>query len=159
MAELRARGLKIGSSTGYTRQLMEVVSAAATSQGYTPDCVLCAEDAPRGRPAPFLLYEAAVRLDIYPMTSIVKVDDTPVGIEAGRNAGCWTVGITRTGNCVGLSQDQFETLPEQERMEKCEVAASTLTAAGAHEVIESVADLPAVVNRFEQKLADGKRPD
>ncbi|MAI35779.1 MAG: phosphonoacetaldehyde hydrolase [Planctomycetaceae bacterium TMED240] len=157
--ELRSRGLKIGSSTGYTRQLMEVVSAAATPQGYTPDCVLCAEDAPRGRPAPFLLYEAAMRLDIYPMTSIVKVDDTAVGIQAGRNAGCWTVGITRTGNCVGLSRDEWKTLSEQERKEKCEAAATTLTAAGAHEVIESVADLPAVVNRFEQKLCNGQRPD
>ncbi len=159
VAELRSRGLKIGSSTGYTRQLMEVVSAAATPQGYTPDCVLCAEDAPRGRPAPFLIYEAARRLDIFPLTSIVKVDDTAVGIQAGRNAGCWTVGISRTGNCVGLSCEEFESLSPQERKEKVDAAAATLTHAGAHEVIESVADLPDVIARFEQKLSQGQRPD
>lgn len=159
VAELRARGLKIGSSTGYTRRLMEVVSAAATPQGYTPDCVLCAEDAPRGRPAPFLIYEAAMRLDVYPLTGIVKVDDTAVGIQAGRNAGCWTVGISRTGNCVGLSPEELESLAPHERKERVEAASLTLTEAGAHEVIESVADLPAVVNRFEQKLCQGERPD
>ena len=63
----REMGLKIGSSTGYTRELMEVVTAAARAQGYEPDCVLCAEDAVQGRPAPYLLYEAALRLAVYPM--------------------------------------------------------------------------------------------
>ena len=156
---LRARGLKIGSSTGYTRELMEVVTAAAAPQGYAPDCVLCAEDAPRGRPAPFLLFEAAMRLDIYPMTTIVKVDDTTVGIQAGRNAGCWTVGVTLTGNCVGLSLEEVEALSQQERVTMCEAAGEKLRDAGAHEVIESVADLPAVVDLFEEKLARGQRPD
>ena len=51
-----------------------------------------------------------MRLDVFPMTSMVKVDDTPVGIEAGRNAGCWTVGVTRTGNCVGLSVEEIDQL-------------------------------------------------
>ena len=157
--QLRGRGLKIGSSTGYTRQLMEVVTAAATPQGYTADCVLCAEDAPRGRPAPFLLFEAAKRLDIYPMSSIVKVDDTAVGIQAGRNAGTWTVGVTRTGNCVGLSREEIESLSEDECRAKCATAEAKLREAGAHEVIESVADLPAVVDLLEEKLAQGQRPD
>ena len=112
-----------------------------------------------GRPAPFLIYEAARRLDIFPLTSIVKVDDTAVGIQAGRNAGCWTVGISRTGNCVGLSCEEFESLSPQERKEKVDAAAATLTHAGAHEVIESVADLPDVIARFEQKLSQGQRPD
>ena len=79
---LRSLGLKIGSSTGYTQELMQIVSPAAAQQGYTPDFVLCAEDAPRGRPAPYLLFLAAMKMDIYPMSQIVKVDDTVVGIEA-----------------------------------------------------------------------------
>ena len=157
--ELRSRGIKIGSSTGYTRQLMEVVTAAAAPQGYEPDCVLCAEDTPRGRPAPFLLYEAAMRLDVFPMTSMVKVDDTPVGIEAGRNAGCWTVGVTRTGNCVGLSVEEIDQLAPDERTVIIEAAGEKLRAAGAHEVIQSVAELPAVMDRFEQQLENGQRPD
>ena len=83
--ECRKLGLKIGSSTGYTRELMETVQVEADRQGYSPDCVLCAEDAPKGRPAPFLLFEAAKRLDVYPTWRMIKVDDTAVGIEAGRS--------------------------------------------------------------------------
>src|SRR5262245_35258291 len=37
---LRARGLKIGSTTGYTRSIMERVMPLAAAQGYEPECVI-----------------------------------------------------------------------------------------------------------------------
>jgi phosphonoacetaldehyde hydrolase len=154
----RRMGLKIGSTTGYTRALMEIVSAAAKQQGYEPECVLCAEDAPRGRPAPYLLYEAAMRLDAYPLWTMVAVDDTPVGIEAGRNAGCWTVGITRAGNCVGLSREEIDALPPDEARRMCAQAARRLKSAGAHYTIDSAADIVQVVLDIERRLEAGESP-
>jgi len=154
----RQRGLKIGSSTGYTPELMQTVLSVARVQGYEPDCVLCAGDAPRGRPAPFMLYQAAIQLDVWPMWSVVKVDDTPVGIEAGRNAGCWTVGVTRTGNCVGLSAEEIARHDPEEVRVLCESAAERLRAAGAHAVLESVADLPGLLLQLEQRAAQGEKP-
>ncbi len=158
VATCRQRGLKIGSSTGYTRELMEIVTRSAREQGYQPDCVLCAEDAPRGRPAPYLLYEAAMRLDVYPPWSMINVDDTPVGIQAGRNAGCWCVGITRTGNGVGLSVEEAAKLSKPELQRLCDTAAAQLKAAGAHFVLESVADIPGILDEIEQRTARGERP-
>lgn len=158
IAECRRMGLKIGSSTGYTRELMEVVTAAAASQGYQPDCVLCAEDAPRGRPAPYLLFEAAKQLDVYPMWSMVKVDDTAVGIQAGRNAGCWTIGVTQTGNCVGLSQAEVDALPASELQQLCDAAAHQLTTAGAHFTVNSVAEIPDLLGTLEDRAAAGQLP-
>jgi phosphonoacetaldehyde hydrolase len=151
-------GLKIGSSTGYTRELMDVVTHSASQQGYTPDCVLCAEDAPRGRPAPYLLFEAAMRLDVYPMWTIVKVDDTLVGIEAGRNAGCWTVGVTQTGNGVGLSREEIAATSADVVSRLCQNAADRLATAGAHFIIESVADLPNLIRDIDGKMAKGVLP-
>ena len=52
VAALRARGLKIGSTTGYPRPVMEVVLAAAARQGYVPDACVCAGETPSGRPGP-----------------------------------------------------------------------------------------------------------
>jgi phosphonoacetaldehyde hydrolase len=158
VAACRRMGLKIGSTTGYTRALMEIVSAAAKQQGYEPDCVLCAEDAPRGRPAPYLLYESAMRLDAYPLWTMVAVDDTPVGIEAGRNAGCWTVGITRAGNCVGLSREEIDALPPDEARRMCAQAARRLKSAGAHYTIDSAADIVKVVLDIERRLEAGELP-
>lgn len=154
----RHRGLRIGSSTGYTHELMEVVTAAAADQGYIPDCVLCAEDAPVGRPAPFLLFECAKRMNVFPMWHIVKVDDTPVGIEAGRNAGCWTVGITRTGNGVGLSAAEVDALSSDELKARCEAAAGKLRAAGAHFILESVADIAPLLEQIDARLQNGELP-
>ncbi|MEM8677901.1 MAG: phosphonoacetaldehyde hydrolase [Planctomycetota bacterium] len=155
---LRAEGLKIGSSTGYTRELMEVVRPVAAQQGYQPDCTLCVEDATEGRPAPYLIFEAAMRMGVYPLWHMVKVDDTPVGIEAGRNAGCWTIGITRTGNGVGLSQREYETLPPAEQATRVAAAAAKLNAAGAHATAESIAELKPLFFEFDQRLGRGERP-
>lgn len=155
--ELRRLGLKIGSTTGYTRELMEIVSAAARVQGYDPECVLCAEDAVRGRPAPYLLYEAARRLDVFPLWEVAIVDDTPVGIAAGRNAGCWTIGVTRTGNCLGLSLDEVTCLPDVERQRLCHAAAEQLKAAGAHCIIETVADIVPAIHDLDRRAANGEK--
>ena len=156
---LKENGIKIGSSTGYTRELMDdVVVPAAAKQGYQPDCVLGAEDAHRGRPAPFLLHEAARRLDVFPMWRIVKVDDTPVGIEAGRNAGCYTIGISQTGNCVGLSEDEFTALSDEEKSTAIQKAETILEDAGAHTVATSVAEIEPILADFDARLLAGERP-
>lgn len=159
VAHCRERGIRIGSTTGYTRELMQVVSAAAREQGYEPDSVLCAEDAPQGRPAPYLLYQSAVQLGVYPLWSIIKVDDTTVGIEAGRNAGCWTVGITLAGNLTGLSESEVMALSSADRRNFIAQAEQKMTAAGAHYTIESVADFPGVLAEISRRAAAGERPD
>jgi phosphonoacetaldehyde hydrolase len=158
VAECRAMGLKIGSSTGYTRALMAVVSAAAREQGYEPDCVICAEDAHRGRPAPYLLFEAAQRMDVYPMWTFVIVDDTPVGIEAGRMAGCWTIGVTRTGNCVGRTEQELAALTNAEVQSLCDVAEKKLSAAGAHYIVQSVIEIPKLLQHIDELAGAGKLP-
>jgi phosphonoacetaldehyde hydrolase len=151
--ECRRMGLKIGSTTGYTRTLMEVVSQVARQQNYAPDCIVCADDVAHGRPAPDLLMEAARRLGVSRLEEVVNVDDTPVGVEAGRNAGCWTVGVTRTGNGVGLSQAELEALQPEELQRRCGQAAARLRAAGAHYTIESVVEIPQVLRDIDQRAA------
>lgn len=158
VAACRERGMKIGSSTGYTRELMEVVIPIAAAGGYEPDAVMCADDASVGRPAPWLIYRNAEQLGVYPMKTIIKVDDTPIGILAGRNAGTWTVGITRTGNALGLSQEEAAALPSQELKDRLATAVESFRSAGAHYVIESVAELPSLLSQIEQQLARGITP-
>ncbi len=158
IAWCRSQGLKIGSTTGYTRELLDIVARSAAEQGYEPDCALGAEDAPYGRPAPFLIYECARRMSVFPLWAMVKVDDTPVGIEAGRNAGCWTIGVTRTGNCVGLSVAEWQSLSKADQAQRLAAAEKTLRSAGAHAIVESVTDIRPALEHFSRELADGKFP-
>lgn len=148
IAELREMGLKIGSSTGYTRALMDVVAPRAALGGYAPDVILTADDVPAGRPAPWMNFLACQQLDVYPPASVVVVDDTLVGIAAGLNAGMITVGIAQTGNSLGLSEEEITQIPAAELQQRLDRIVAEFRHAGAHHVLRSVAELPALIRRW-----------
>jgi phosphonoacetaldehyde hydrolase len=156
--ELRARGLKIGSTTGYTREIMERLLPVAAGQGYTPDNLVCAGDLVDGRPSPLMMYRCFLDLNVWPAAAVVKVDDTAPGIAEGLAAECWTVAVAMTGNAVGLKPDALAALPVEERASRRDRAVRELTRTGAHYVIDSVADLLPVIDAIEGRLARGERP-
>ncbi len=154
VAELRARGIRIGSTTGYTRDIMERLLPAAAVQGFTPDNLVCAGDLAEGRPSPLMMYRCFADLGVHPPSRVVKVDDTEPGIGEGIAAGCWTVGVTLSGNLCGLSRVELAALAPARREALRAAAEQRLRAAGAHEVIDSVADLlPALGRLAARRLA------
>jgi phosphonoacetaldehyde hydrolase len=155
---LRARGIRIGSTTGYTRPIMEKLLPVAAAAGYAPEIVVCAGDLPAGRPSPLMMWYAMARMGVWPADCVVKVDDTPVGIGEGVAAGTWTVGLALTGNIAGHSAKDLAALPASEVAAIRARAASEMDAAGADMVIDSIADLPAAILEIEQRLAAGRRP-
>ena len=157
-ATLRARGIGIGSCTGYTRPMMAEILPLAAEQGYAPDVVVCAGETAAGRPSPLMMWKALVELGAWPARACVKVDDAVVGIAEGLEVGAWTVGLSASGNGVGLDAESLDQLPTSERAARIEVAADALRAAGAHYVIESVAALGPVLADIEARIARGERP-
>jgi phosphonoacetaldehyde hydrolase len=141
-ARLRDAGVKIGSCTGYTRAMMADILPLAEAQGYRPDVLVCAGETAEGRPSPLMLWKNLVDLGAWPATACVKLDDAPVGIAEGRAAGVWTVGVAASGNGVGLSRAALEALAAGDRAARIASARNALEAAGAHIVIDTVADLP-----------------
>ena len=158
IAALRARGLKIAATTGYTRPIMDVLAPIAAAAGYAPDFTVCAGDLAAGRPSPLMMWYAMAKLGVYPASTVVKVDDTAPGIGEGLAAGTWTVGIALTGNEVGLSAEDLAALPEADRAAHRARATAVLKNAGAHLVIDSIADLPTALDTIETRLAAGKKP-
>ncbi|SIO61629.1 phosphonoacetaldehyde hydrolase [Singulisphaera sp. GP187] len=142
IAALRDRGLKIGSTTGYTRALMEVVAPIAARGGYAPDVIVCSDDGPAGRPDPWMNQRAAELLGVLSMSSVLVVDDTAVGIEAGLNAGALTVAVTQTGNALGLSAEEVALLPAPELQARLTQIEQDFRSLGAQMIIPSVAQLP-----------------
>ncbi|MDZ4659422.1 MAG: phosphonoacetaldehyde hydrolase [Bythopirellula sp.] len=151
----RRHNIRIGSSTGYTAELMKIIMPLAREQGYEPDTMVCASDISPGRPAPWMCLENARRLNVYPPQACVKIDDTLVGIEAGLNAGMWTVGIARTGNLVGLTQAELEQLGREEQESMIAAAKDQLAQCGAHYVVDSIADVPPVLDDINERLRLG----
>ncbi len=153
---LRARGIRIAGTTGYTRPIMDVLEPLAAAAGYAPELTVCAGDLPAGRPTPLMMWYAMAKLGVWPAATVVKVDDTAPGIGEGKAAGTWTVGIALTGNAGGLSADELAVLPDDERARLRERAAAELR--DADMIIDSVADLPRAVTAIDARLAAGERP-
>lgn len=152
VAELRRLGVKIGSGTGYTRAMMAPILPEAARQGYAPEVVICAGETPSGRPSPLPAWAALVALDAWPAGACVKVDDAPVGIAEGKNAGCWAVGVAGSGNAVGLPIEAYRALDAATRAAHLARAEAELRAAGADYVIEDVSHLLPVVHRIAAKI-------
>ena len=149
IADLRARGLKIGSTTGYSRAIMARIFDLAAAQGYAPDNCVCSDDLPEGRPGPLQMYQTFIDLRVYPPETVLKVDDTEPGIAEGRAAGCITVGVTLSGNHAGLTPaDLAACTPAQIDALRARASAA-LRSAGAHHVIDTVADLPALIDALD----------
>jgi phosphonoacetaldehyde hydrolase len=143
---LRAAGVMVGSSTGYTREMMAPLLEEAARQGYSPDHLVCSGETPAGRPTPLMIYKACAELGVWPLARVVKVDDTEAGVAEGRAAGCFTVGISASGNQVGLSPAALQALPAGERADRINAAERALYAAGADAVIETIAQLVDVLS-------------
>jgi phosphonoacetaldehyde hydrolase len=158
VAEIQNRGLRIGSTTGYTRPIMDVIMPIAAAAGYKPEIVVCAGDLPAGRPSPLMMWHAMSSMGVWPASAVVKVDDTPAGIGEGSAAGTWTVGLALTGNLTGLSAEELAALTDGERSALRGRATRELTGAGADLVIDSIAQLPEALDHIGAFVAAGGEP-
>ena len=152
IADLRGRGMKIGSTTGYTRSIMQNVLPVAAAQGYSPDNLVCSDDLIEGRPGPLGIYKCMVDLAVYPPSAILKIDDTAPGIAEGASAGCVTIGLALSGNAVGKTQEELAMMSDSEIATLRGHATQLLKDAGADHVIDTIRDLPELVTQLEAHL-------
>ncbi len=158
LGQLRQRGIKVGSTTGYNHEMMDILAPEAARRGYTPDAWVCASDVPAGRPYPWMMYANETRLGVYPPESVIKIGDTIPDIDEGLNAGAWAVGVTLTGNEIGLTEAQVKALPAGALASRLESVRWRMAAAGAHAVVDGAWDCGAVIDDIAQRLAQGEKP-
>jgi phosphonoacetaldehyde hydrolase len=155
---LRKRGCKIGSTTGYTTEMMKINLKDAAKQGYAPDSTVCASDVPAGRPYPYMCLQNVINLGVSPVEACVKIDDTRPGIEEGLNGGMWTVGLAISGNEIGMQQKDWKKVPKVEQQRLRDGAYTRMYQSGAHYVVDTIADILPCLDDIEARLARGERP-
>jgi phosphonoacetaldehyde hydrolase len=156
---LQQQDIGVATTTGYTRFIMKPLIAKAAQSGFEPARVICCDDVAYSRPSPLGMQECMATLGLTGQSNrVVKVDDTAPGLQEGLNAGCWTVGVAASGNALGWSWEQWVQASEDEREHALLDARHTLSEAGAHEVIDSVADLRTALAAIEARIVAGETP-
>ncbi|MEI2415382.1 phosphonoacetaldehyde hydrolase [Orrella sp. JC864] len=157
---LRGQGVKTGSCSGYPRAVLERLLPLAAEAGVAPDHAVAGDELPAGgRPGPYMALANVLALGAGDVRACVKVDDTCPGIEEGRNAGMWSVGISLSGNEVGYSPQEHAQARPQDVQARVQAAQAKLRASGAHYVVPSIAALPQVLQAIAVRIRAGEGPD
>ena len=156
--ELRKAGIKIGSTTGYNTDMTAVVIEESKKQGFLPDAVVCANEVPAGRPAPWMALQNAANLGVYPLESIVKIGDTIPDIEEGLNASMWSIGVVTSSNEMGMTIEEVNAADPILLEKKKEKIRNKFFNSGAHYVIDSITELPMIIEDITYRLRNGEKP-
>ncbi len=153
-------GVKIGCTTGFTKKMVDILLEEAEKQGYKPDACVAGDEVIHGaRPKPFMIYKNMDLMDVHPIQAVVKVDDTVLGCQEGIEAGCWSVGIARWSNYMDVdSLEDAENLREEDIKYKLSRCQDILKKSGAHYVIDTLDELPAIIKDINDRLARDEKP-
>lgn len=157
---LQKQGIKIGSTTGFVRSMVDILEEDSAKQGYKPDASVAGDEVTSGaRPSPHMVYKNLDMLNITPIQSVVKVDDTASGVGEAVNAGCWGIGVTRYSNYMDVdTPEDGKKLSEDEIKKRVAKTKDILEKAGAHYILESIADIEPVIEDINKRIARGERP-
>lgn len=148
--ELRERGIKIGSTTGYTDEMMKIVMPAAAAQGYAPDAMFTPNAVnDMGRPYPFMVFKNLEVLGVSSVRNAIKVGDTAADIREGKNAGMISVGIIEGSSVMGYTEAEYEGLSPEEKAAQDQRVREFYQSCGADYVISDMSELPALITRIE----------
>ena len=136
---LRDKGIRIGSTTGYTDVMMGIVVPRAKELGYEPDCWFSPDSTGgMGRPYPYMIFRNMEELKVSAVDRVIKAGDTISDIKEGKNAGVFTIGILEGSSLLGLSREEYESLPEEEKEKLLKEGEEKYRAAGADAVVRDI---------------------
>jgi phosphonoacetaldehyde hydrolase len=155
---LKKNDIKVGSTTGYNTTMMKIVIDESKKRGLEVDSLICADEVPGGRPYPWMVYKNAINLREYPLETYVKVGDTVPDIQEGVNAGAWSIGVVKSGNEMGRTHEQVTEMDDDEYNEVKSGIADKFFSAGAHYVIDSIEELPEIIEIINSRIKNGEKP-
>ncbi len=96
MMELKKANIKIALNTGYDKSTAQLlIDKVNWKLGGQYDALITADDVKKGRPHPDMILKAMKALEIKEASNVLKVGDSVIDIEEGKNASCGiTVGVT-----------------------------------------------------------------
>lgn len=158
--KLKSEGIRIGSTTGYTDSMMDIVVKGAKEKGYEPEFWITPDSTNScGRPYPYMIYRNMEALKLSNPWKVIKVGDTASDIKEGISAGVWSVGVVVGSSQMGLSSEEFKKLPDNKKNEVIEKTEKKFLEFGADFTIKTVKELPQLIEKVNILISEGKRPN
>ena len=151
IAKLREKGIKIGSTTGYTTEMMEIVVKSAEKQGYKPDAWFCPNHTEnKGRPYPYMIFRNLEVLAVSSVSAAIKVGDTVADIKEGKKAGMISIGIIEGSSVMGYTEAEYEAFSPERKELECQRVRQIYEACGADYVINNMSELIRLIEKIEE---------
>lgn len=150
---LRINGIKIGSTTGYTRKMLDEIIPVAKANGYCPDFTITSDEVEKGRPYKDMIVKNAEYFHINDMSLFVKVGDTIVDIQEAKSAGCHSVAVILGSSELGLTYEEVQNMEVGELLERINIVREKFLDAGADYVIDDMRGLISAINKINDKGA------
>lgn len=149
---LQKQGIKVGTTTGYVSEMMNNILQITYNYGLVPDSVVNSSEVSAGRPAPWMIYRNCEKMNVFPLSQMVKIGDTVADIQEGINAEMWTIGLTKSGNELGLSLTEVNAADPIWLAEKVASAGRKLLNAGADFVAEGVWNCWPILEEIDRQI-------
>jgi len=143
---------KIELNTGYSEEILKVILPELKKQRFIPDVSYSSSYTKIGRPSAEIIYRIFSDLNITKGSNCIKVDDTIPGLQEGLNAGMWVIGVIFSGNEFGKNEHEFNKLTNKEKLKFRKKISRKFKKIGAHYVIDTIKDLPKIIERIENKI-------
>lgn len=144
-------GVKIGSTANCSREQLNLLLDKSKEEGYTPDSSVSADEV-KYDVGPYMIYRNLELLNVYPLDYTIKVDNNVEGIKEGLSAKCWTVAVADNRDYInnGLYPIDIEEFIEKSK--------ESLAESNPHYVINSIVDMPKVLDDINERLQFGEYP-
>lgn len=153
---------KIGLTTGFTRESVDILLKESKPQGFVLDSAVAGDDIGNEmgfRPAPFMVWKNMENFQIFDRRVIVKVDDTVGGVGEGLNAGVWTVGLYRYSNYTNINSiKEWKSMSKEDFSKRVEISKNILLESGAHYIADNIKDMPQILEDINKRIAEGESP-
>jgi len=168
--ELRKKGIKIGSTTSYKREMMDIIAPIVEKNGFKPDYLITPSEVPNGRPFPYMMYHNALNLEVFSTDHMVKVGDSTADITEAHNAGAWSIGIIEGSSLMGLTLDEYINMsqktnnPKQNELNlklkhKIQTCKEKYISAGADYIVNNISEVPRIIKEINDKrMPCGDKP-
>ena len=112
----------------------------------------------RSWPAPDAIWESLMALKAERLNGCVLVSGEPRLLQAGLNAGIWTIGLAISGPLCGMAMADWQSQTTRECDQLRSQATLSLYRLGVHSVIDQLCDLPTCLQDISLRQKKGERP-